>query len=98
MSCRYFSCDLKSYYDMIVHSFASIAMQYAGAPTAASESVFGTIQQLKHVVRTSFGDSEQSFGGEEWRELRQLQGVGKRNGASPAIWGISSTVILPITG
>ena len=90
------SCDLKSCYDRIVHSFASLAMQRAGAPVAAVESMFTTIQKLKHVVRTSFGDSEQSFGGEEWRELRQLQGVGQGNGAGPAIWAVISTVFFDL--
>ena len=49
------SCDLKSCYDRIVHSFASMAMQHAGAPISAIESMFSTIQKLKHVVRTSHG-------------------------------------------
>ena len=47
-----------------------------GDPVIAVESMFGTIQKLKHFVRTSFGDSEQGFRGKKWRELRQLQGVG----------------------
>ena len=70
------SCDLKSCYDRIVHSFVSMVMQRVGSPTVAVESMFGTIQKLKHVVRTSHGNSEQSFLGEEWRELKQLQGLG----------------------
>ena len=47
--------------------------------------MFDTIQKLKHVVRTSYGDSEQSFGGEELRELRQLQGVRQGNVVGPTI-------------
>ena len=71
-------------------------MQRAEAPAAAVESMFTTIQKLKHIVRTSFGDSDQSFGGEEWRELRQLQGVGQGNGAGPAIWAVISTVFFDL--
>ena len=71
-------------------------MQRIGAPVAAVESMFTTIQKLKHVVRTSFGDSDQSFGGEEWRELHQLQGVGQGNGAGPAIWAVISTVFFDL--
>ena len=52
------SCDLKSCYDRIVHSFASLAMQRAGSPAAAVEAMITTIQKLKHIVRMAFGDSE----------------------------------------
>ena len=90
------SCDLKSCYDRIVHSFASMAMQRAGAPTAAIESMFITIQKLKHTVRTCHGDSETSFGGEDWRELDPLHGVGQGNGAGPAIWAVISTVFFDL--
>ena len=86
------SCDLKSCYDRIVHSFASLAMQRAGAPKIAIDCMFETIQKLKHVVRTSFGESESSFGGEDWRILEQLQGIGQGNGAGPAIWAVISSV------
>ena len=59
-----YSYDLKSCYDRIVHSFTSMAMQRVRSPTAVEESMFSTIQKLKHVVRTFLGNSEQSFGGE----------------------------------
>ena len=90
------SCDLHSCYDRIIHSFASMAMQRAGAPTAAIESMFSTIQQLKHTVRTCHGDSEQSFGGEDWRQINPLHGVGQGNGAGPAIWAVISTVFFDL--
>lgn len=44
------SCDLKSCYDRIVHSFALMAMQQAAEPLSAIESMISTIQQLKHVI------------------------------------------------
>ena len=86
------SCDLQSCYDRIVHNFASMAMQRAGAPAAAITSMFETIQKLKHTVRTCHGDSDQSFGGEIWRDINPLHGVGQGNGAAPAIWAVISTV------
>ena len=86
------SCDLKSWYDIIVHSFASLAMRRAGSEESATVCMFETIQKLKHKVRTAFGDSEDSFGGEDWRELEALMGVGQENGAGPAIWAVISTV------
>ena len=86
------SCDLKSCYDRIVHSFAALAMKRAGAAESATVSMFSTIQDLKHKVRTAFGDSDESFGGEAWRELEALMGVGQGNGAGPAIWAVISTI------
>ena len=68
-------------------------MQRAGAPRTAVESMFGTIRQLQHAVRTSFGDSEETFGGEDWRILNPLHGVGQGNGAGPAIWAVISSVL-----
>ena len=85
------SCDLKSCYDRIVHSFAALAMRRAGAAESATISMFDTIQKLKHQVRTAFGDSEETFGGELWRDLEPLMGVGQGNGAGPAIWALIST-------
>ena len=71
------SCDLKLCYNRIVHSFATLAMIRAGAPESTTVSMFSTIQKLKHKVRTAFGDSEETFGGEEWRELEPLMGLDK---------------------
>ena len=90
------SCDLHSCYDRVVHSFASLAMQRAGAPASAIASMFGTLQKLKHTVRTCYGESEQTFGGEPWREVDPLHGVGQGNGAGPAIWAVISTVFFDL--
>jgi len=54
--------------------------------------MFKTIQDLKHKVRTAFGDSEDTFEGEHWRELEALMEVGQGNGAGPAIWAVISTI------
>ena len=70
------SCDLKSCYDRIVHAFAALAMRRAGVAETATVSMFQTIQNLVHKVRTAFGDCDESFGGEWWRELETLLGVG----------------------
>ena len=58
--------------------------------------MFSTIQKLKHVVRTSHGTSDQKFGGEDWRYLKQLNGVGQGNGAGPTIWAVISTVFFDL--
>ena len=87
------SCDLKSCYDRIIHNFAAVAMQRAGAPRTAITSMLTTISKLKHAVRTVYGDSEQTFGGEDWRHLEPLHGIGQGNGAGPAIWAVVSSVL-----
>ena len=53
-------CDLKGCYDRIVHSAASLALQRIGISQAKITSMFGTIQQLIHKIRTVFGDSQDS--------------------------------------
>ena len=63
---------MKSCYDRIVHYFAALAMERPGASESATVSMFSTIQELKHRVRTVFGDPDESFGGECWRELETL--------------------------
>lgn len=71
-----------------------MVMQQAGAPITALESMFSTSQKLKNIVRTSHGNSKQSFGAEGWMALGELQGVGQGNGKRPAVWAVLSTVIL----
>ena len=52
-----------------------------------------TISKLKHAVRTVYGDSDQTFGGEHWRYTEPLHGIGQGNGAGPAIWAVVSSVL-----
>ena len=49
------SNDAKFFCDRIVHSVASIALQSMGMPKESLCSMFETIQQMEHLVRTSFG-------------------------------------------
>ena len=58
--------------------------------------MFKTIHKLQHRVKTAFGDSEETFGGDEWSELEALMGVGQGNGAGPAIWAVISTVLFDV--
>ena len=54
--------------------------------------MFSTIQKLKNKVRTAFSDSDESFGGECWRQLETPIGFGQGNRAGPAIWAVISTI------
>ena len=88
------SNDAKSCYDRILHNIASLCMQRQGVSRNNVICMFSTIQQLRHTVRTAFGDSTTSFGRELW--LAPLHGVGQGNGAGPAIWAVVSSPILDL--
>ncbi len=85
------SNDAKSCYDLIWHTPASLAMQRQGVPKSAVTCMFTTLQELKHKVRTAYGDSESTYGGSE---VVPMHGVMQGNGAGPAIWAVVSTPIL----
>jgi hypothetical protein len=84
--------DLKSCYDRVVHAIASLAMRRVGMPVEPIICMLSTIQDLEHHVRTIYGDSKKSFGGNLW--LVPCQGLGQGNGAGPQIWAVVSTPVL----
>ena len=86
------SCNLKSCYDRVVHSAASLALQRVGVPPLALQCMFGTIQNLIHKVRTAYGTSQLTFGGKS-TYLCHPQGLGQGNGAGPTIWSILSSTV-----
>lgn len=86
------SSDLVSCYDRIVHSAAVLAMRRFGISKEEAKTMFLTIQECKHKVRTGLGDSNDTYGGIESNE-EPLMGVGQGNGAGPAIWAIISCVL-----
>ena len=91
------SCDLKSCYDRVVHSAASLALQRVGVSPGALRCMFGTIQNMVHRIRTAYGTSNSSFGGKSTYE-NYPQGLGQGNGAGPTVWSIlSSTVFESLT-
>jgi hypothetical protein len=89
------SNDAKGCYDRIVHSVASICLQRLGMPTGPLRSMFTTLQNMDHFVRSSFGISEQSFNAKDVNEVA-IQGIGQGNGAGPQIWAAVSTVLLNV--
>jgi hypothetical protein len=56
------SNDAKSCYNRILHSIASIAMRRLGVAPEVCHMLFGTLQDIRHYIRTSFGDSASSYG------------------------------------
>jgi hypothetical protein len=68
-------------------------MQRVGMPQGPIISMFRSLQQLKHFVRTAHGDSTTFFESNDVHPVA-IQGVGQGNGAGPQIWALISTVIL----
>ena len=87
------ACDLKSCYNRVVHTAASLALQRVGVPLQNIKCMFGTIQRLIHWIRTAFGLSERTFGGLSSKYKRPPQGMGQGNGAGPTIWSILSSTV-----
>lgn len=61
-------------------------------------SMFHTIQWMSHKVKTAFGESTKTYGGESPRHKWKLppQGVLQGNGSGPAIWSILSSNLFHI--
>jgi hypothetical protein len=88
------SNDAKSCYDLIGHTQAALSMQRVGVPKNVINCLFTTLQEAVHQVRTGFGDSTASYGGQVW--LIPIHGIGQGNGDGPAIWAVVSTPLLNV--
>ena len=88
------SCDLAGCYDRVIHGAISLALQRVGISQDNIASMCGTLQQMIHVVRTAFGDSTSTIGGEDWGQyLLPCMGMFQGNKAGPPIWAIISSTI-----
>jgi hypothetical protein len=65
-----------------------------GVPKNVVKCLFTTLQDAVHQVRTGYGDSTQTYGGEVW--LVPIHGIGQGNGAGPAIWAVVSSPLLNV--
>jgi hypothetical protein len=86
------SNDARSCYDLIGHTQAAVSMQRVGVPKSVIKCLFPTLQNAIHRVRTGYGDSSASYGGDVW--LIPIHCIGQGNGAGPAIWADVSTQLL----
>ena len=84
----YQSKDAKGCYDRIVHIVLKLALMYVNIPEAAVDSMIATIQDMETHLRTAFGISEDSYGGEVANYVAgsAQQGAMQGNGAAPAGW------------
>ena len=87
------ACDLKSCYDRVVHTAASLALQRVGIPLPRIQCMFSTVQRLIHRIRTAYGLSQESFGGISTKFKKPPQGMGQGNGAGPTVWSVLSSTV-----
>ena len=93
------SCDLEGCYDRIIHNAAAIALIRVGVPKQKVFSMFTSIQKMIHKIRTVYGDSDISYGGEDIGDWENFpQGVLQGNASGPQIWSILSSIIFSIFG
>ena len=90
------SCNLKSCFDRVAHTPAVLAMASKGIPVQPMHSMFETLQNTQFITRTAFGDSEESFGGQEDGFIAAPQTLGQGNGTGPQIWAIVSSKMFEV--
>ena len=91
------SCDLAGCYDRIVHNAAALALLRIGVSHAKIECMFDSIQRMSHRIRTAFGDSDVTYGGDDFGDWKCApQGVLQGNASGPAVWSALSSIIFDI--
>ena len=94
------SSDLEACYDRIIHTAASLALLRVGISHNKINSMFETIQKMTHKIRTLFGDSTITWGGDILSDLGDWnnypQGVLQGNACGPTIWALVSSIIFEI--
>ena len=94
----YFANNAKSCYDRILHIVAYCMMRIHGISKTAAKCSVGTISDMAHHIRTSFGDSKSYYGGKKWTQEggKNPHGNGQGNGDGPAAWTAISFPLLKI--
>ena len=78
--------DLEGCYDWIIHTAAAIALLQVKIPETKMYYMFTSIQKMIHRIRTSFGDSEISYGGDDIGDWQNCtHGVLQGNTSGPTI-------------
>ena len=85
------SVDAANCYDRMCHSIVSLCCQYFGVPAPPLICMLLAIQLMKFYLRTSFGDSDDSYGGDRHNPF---QGCCQGNGGAPAAWVAVSTLLV----
>jgi len=69
-------------YDRIAHIAILLALRRLGIPCPPILAMLETIQNMQHYIRTAFGESTRSYGGDPSKPA--TQGILQGNGAGPA--------------
>ena len=85
------SCDLKSCYDRIVHVAVILSLIRAGIPLNPAISMFQTLQDFQHSIRTAFDDPNETYEGIETPFIHPLQETRQGNGTGSQVWDITSS-------
>ena len=86
------SNDAKSYYDRIIHSISSLALQRLSMLLEPIKYIFSAIQKMDHYIRTAYEISDSSLYGSD--ESIPNQGILQGNGSSPVTWVAISTLLI----
>ena len=92
--CVYIANDAKSCYDRILMMVAYLSMIEMGIDDLVARSSIACILEMEMKIRTTYGDSEITYGGDKWIKLPH--GCGQGNGYGPAIWACISSPLLKI--
>ena len=91
------SSDLAGCYDRIIHTAAALALLRVGIPHSKIRSMFSSIQRMVHKIRTMYGDSFLTYGGDDIGDWSNYpQGVLQGNASGPTIWVLVSSIIFDI--
>ena len=89
----YVANDAKGCYDRILFVVAYLTMRHMGIPHDACVFSISCLMNMKYYVRTGYGKSTNSYGGDDTLNKwgYRLHGIGQGSGDGPALWaGISS--------
>ena len=91
------SSDLEGCYDRIIHTAAALALLRVGIPHTRIRSMFSSIQRMVHRIRSAFGDSELTYGGDDIGDWENYpQGVLQGNASGPTIWSLLSSIVFEV--
>ncbi len=83
--------DLKSCYDRIVMMVAYLVLRDYGISEEVAKVVTTCMMEMRHKIRTTYGDSKEYYGGDKWEDGIKPAGNGQGNGDGPGLFtGISS--------
>ena len=84
--------DLMQCFDRMAHPVSSLCSQRLGVPKNIVKTMINTLTSMQHFIRTAYGDSEESYGGQD--EMHPLQGAVQGNGAASPMFIAISCVLL----